>query len=68
MNKINGQLKIEIKSELTTEVHNDMGDFKKQMYLEVDVREEKILKNLPAHIKLQPSRNEKATSNDITNG
>ena len=49
MDKRNGQLIIE----LTTEIHKEMGDFKKEVSLEADVREERITRNLTSHVKLQ---------------
>jgi len=57
MDKRNGQLKIELKSEITTELktelHKEIEDFKKEVSLEADVREERISRNLTAHVKLQ---------------
>ena len=53
MDKRNGQLIIELKSELTAELHKEMGEFKKEVSLEADVREERITRNLTTHVKLQ---------------
>ena len=53
MDKRNGQLIIELKTELTTEIHKEMGEFKKKVSLEADVREERITWNLATHVKNQ---------------
>ena len=53
MDKRNGQLIIELKTELTAEIHKEMGDFKKEVALEADVREERITRNLTTHVKNQ---------------
>ena len=49
IDKRNDQFKIELKAEL----HKEMGEFKKEISLEADVREERITKNLTNHVKLQ---------------
>ena len=49
IDKRNDQFKIELKAEL----HKEMGEFKKEVSLEADVREERITKNLTNHVKLQ---------------
>ena len=51
--KRNEQLIVELKSELTAEIHKEMGEFKKEVAKEADVREERITKNLTTHVKLQ---------------
>ena len=53
MDKRNGQLISELKSELTAELHKEMGDFKKEVSLEANVREERITHNLTNHVKQQ---------------
>ena len=53
MDKRNGQLITELKAELTAELHKEMGDFKKEVTLEADVREERITRNLTTHVKNQ---------------
>ena len=53
LDKRNDQLKLEIKTELTAELHKEMGAFKKEVALEADSREEKITRNLTTHVKLQ---------------
>lgn len=54
MDKRNGQFILELKIELTAELHKEMGDFKKEVSLEANVREERITRNLTTHVKLQP--------------
>ena len=54
MDKRNGQFILELKIELTAELHKEMGDFKKKVSLEANVREERITRNLTTHVKLQP--------------
>ena len=49
MDKRNGQLI----TELTAEIHKEMGEFKKEVSLEADVREERITRNLTTHVKTQ---------------
>ncbi len=53
IDKRNDQLKVELKTEITAELHKEMGDFKKAVSVEADVREERITKNLTNHVKLQ---------------
>ena len=53
MDKRNGQLITELKTELTAEIHKEMGEFKKEVSLEADVREERITRNLTTHVKNQ---------------
>jgi hypothetical protein len=53
IDKMNGQLITKLKIELTTEMHKEMGEFKKEVSLEVDVRKERITQNLTTHVKLQ---------------
>ena len=49
IDKRNGQLMIELK----TEIHKEMGELKKEVSLEADVREERITRNLTTHVKQQ---------------
>ena len=53
LDKINGQFKAELKTELQAEIQKEMGEFKKEVSLEADVREERITRNLTSHVKLQ---------------
>ena len=53
IDKRNGQLITELKAELTAEIHKEMGEFKKEVTLEADVREERITRNLTTHVKQQ---------------
>ena len=53
IDKRNGQLLTELKIELTAEIHKGMGEFKKEVTLEADVREERITRNLTTHVKNQ---------------
>ena len=49
IDKRSGQLMIELK----TELHKEMGEFKKEVIMEAEVREERITHNLTNHVKLQ---------------
>ena len=53
MDKRNEKLIVELKTELTAELHKEIGEFKKEVALEADVREERITRNLTTHVKLQ---------------
>ena len=53
MDKRNGQLISELKTKLTAEIHKKMGELKKEVSLEADVREERITRNLTSHVKTQ---------------
>ena len=53
LDKRNEKLIVELKTELTAELHKEIGEFKKEVSLEADVREERITRNLTTHVKLQ---------------
>ena len=53
IDKRNDQLKFELKTEITAELQREMGEFKKEVTLEANVREERITQNLTNHVKLQ---------------
>ena len=53
MDKRNGQLISELKTELTAEIHKEIGEFKEEVSLEAEVREERITRNLTTHVKNQ---------------
>jgi hypothetical protein len=53
MDKRNEKLIVELKTKLTAELHKEMGEFKKEVSLEANVREERITRNLTTHVKLQ---------------
>ena len=53
IHKRNGQIITELKTELTAEIHKEMGEFKKEVTLEADVREERITRTLTTHVKTQ---------------
>ena len=53
LDKRNGQFKAKLKTELQAEIQKEMGEFKKEVSLEADVREERITRNLTSHVKLQ---------------
>ena len=53
LDKRSEKLIIELKTELTTEIHKEIGEFKKEVSLEADVREERITRTLTSHVKLQ---------------
>ncbi len=44
---------IELKTELTAEIHKEIGELKKEISLEADAREERITLNLTTHVKQQ---------------
>ena len=43
----------QLKNELKAEIHKEMGEFKKEVSLEAEVREERITRNLTTHVKQQ---------------
>ena len=53
LDKRNEKLIVELKTELTAELHKEMGEFKKEVSFEADVREERITRNLTTHVKLR---------------
>ena len=53
MDKRNEKMIVELKTEFTAELHKEMGELKKEISLEADVREERITRNLTTHVKLQ---------------
>ena len=53
IDKRNDQLMIKLKTELTEEIHKELGEFKKEVSLEAEVREERITRNLTTHVKQQ---------------
>ena len=53
IDKRNEKLIIELKTELTAEMQKEMGEFKKEVSLEADTREERITRNLTTHVKNQ---------------
>ena len=53
LDKRNEQLKLELKTELTAEIQKEIGELKKEVSLEAEVREERITRNLTTHVKLQ---------------
>ena len=52
IDKRHGQLKLELKAELSVELHKEIGELKKEVALEADTREERITRSLTAHVKL----------------
>ena len=53
IDKRNDQLMIKLKTKLTEEIHKELGEFKKEVSLEAEVREERITRNLTTHVKQQ---------------
>ena len=53
LDKRSEKLIIELKTELTTEIHKEIGELKKEVSMEADVREERITRSLTSHVKIQ---------------